>query len=91
MVGAQTARPEGEAVTPELTAFDDMRLRVINNAPCPVEFLDSLPGCFPYGLLIFSLDDAGIHLQATFGDLTVSPVRCHMMIKLIRLATGAPQ
>lgn len=78
--------------------FRDMRLRVINCAPCPINKPYSGPqyfqgtihiedgratGSWPYGTL-FILEEKG-QLYATFGDLTI-PVSQEEALELKELA-----
>lgn len=62
--------------------FNDMRLRVVNSAPCPIQLVDHRPDCFPYGTLYIS--KSGF---ATFGDLSV-PVNLRQAVELMMEANG---
>jgi len=64
--------------------FNDMRRRVINSRPCPVQFWDNRPGCWPYGILFLC---KGKDREATFGDLTI-PITREQEDTLIALALG---
>jgi len=67
--------------------YNDMRLRVINNAPCEYEFVERKLGCWPYGKLFIvrPADGFGDTVTVFFGDLTVElPAR--QVLELVRLA-----
>lgn len=55
-----------------MSDFNDMRLRVVNAAPCDVEYQLAKPPCFPYGVLLFTTDTRDESLCATFGDLSIT-------------------
>ena len=65
--------------------LNDIRLRIINSAPCRIKFLEKKPVCFPYGVLFITGNDNG--LSVTFGDLTV-PVTILEAFMLMGKAKG---
>lgn len=68
--------------------YVDMRMRVINAAPCEVRvFRGSRPESWPYGTLYFSFNLERNRAFATFGDLTIE-VTAVEMVELQLLAEG---
>lgn len=59
-------RNDGTKEIPADPHFQDMRLRIINAAPCPIEFVPGQLGSWPYGTLFIA--EGGIVI---FGDLTI--------------------
>ena len=53
------------------SGFSDMRRRVWNASPCPVEYWRRKPGSWPYGTLFMFPNDSG-GCSVTFGDATIA-------------------